>query len=562
MLRRLSVASFATLMYFVAVAQTPPAPSQIDLLSRPSGGSQTPASGCPDTHAFTGLPLTDDCWHDFDEMFSSAAYSSSRFVYVDPDGGGGQIYTQAQAQALGGTITNPNSTPNAYTSITSAYSRLRDGNADVMLLMRGKTFSGSQTLSKSGASARAPIVVTAYGAEDTARPDALVVVGNTASYIFLSSMKRDFGNATDEINYGQNSVGSGRSIFLEDIHLSRDQDVTQSAAIFSIMYGGGMLRRSTVSYIQAFVSTRDSGLTGLVEESTFSYSPVTHPPAEASGNSNIYFQGQTKVNFTRNQSFVSNRQNFRNRRGGVLTENLAAGNTFWTDSPGDDYGGGFDMHIEIEMYRNIEVDTWGPNSMTIPENAIIDGNIFSSPRVFQPFRFSGAVTGDLVYTNNILYSTTSAEQIHFDNVSYNSGASITFTNNDFIKPADACLLIAVNTRNVDWGSGNRFYSQAAPGSWFCGDGLRYAAMTSMHGTALLADPYPDPTRGVLSYVNDVMGCDASDNEEAYEQYLLGCVGNRTYAGAHNNRRGAWDEALTPIPVINHIREGFGLEALE
>jgi hypothetical protein len=519
---------------------------------RPSAPMLVAIDGNPveaGTHHFTGLPLTQEGWHDFDTILSRSQYANSRFVFVDPDGSGGQVYTQTQVQALGGSITNPSAAPNAYRTLSSAYAQMRDGQADVMLLRRGKTFSETLAIAKNGTSASALAIYTAYGPESANRPNARVYASG-GDFLFLSSMFFDLGSSSFQVTH------NGDKVYLEDMGYNAAFG-TPGDILFYHMAGGGMVRRSTFARVPTY--SGDTGLRerGLIEESTFSYAPP------GTGYSNMYLsESATVIDVIGTQSMMSQRMNFRNRVGGVYRGNLSSGSS--SDSRALQYLGGFDLHFAIQMYDNVSMHTWGPDTITSPRNFVAQGNLFVHPKTIQAFRVHGGYgtppQGNSVISNNIFYQSQSGALIHWDTVDgvLGAGWNITFNNNDFIKSSGGQLFSALNNSSVNWGSGNRFYSSSATSTWFAG-GLDFSAMTSGHGSALtsLQGVYPDPSRNMVTYIAS-LGGNPSDVDQAHAMYLDGF---NSYPGAHANRRGAWDSRFTARAVNNYMRAGFGLAPL-
>jgi hypothetical protein len=144
-------------------------------------------------HDFTGLPLTSDGWTDLDAMITSAGYADALIMYVAANGtSGGSIYTQAQVNALGGTPTNPASTPNAFATIEQAYANVRDGFPDVVLLRRGDSWarSSSFNLTRAGRNSAERQIISAYGPTSTERP-----IFNCLSMAFRIGDSVPFSNA-------------------------------------------------------------------------------------------------------------------------------------------------------------------------------------------------------------------------------------------------------------------------------------------------------------------------------------------------------------------------------
>lgn len=121
-----------------------------------------------------------DGWHD------ATPSPDSRIMYVDPSGAGGQVYT-ANAAAIGPDPKNPVTTPNAYTSLSSAMAQMRDQFPDWVLIRRGKTLTPPTNIqtAKRGRSEIERMVITSYRlpGDPITRPILVNPIGNNILFM-------------------------------------------------------------------------------------------------------------------------------------------------------------------------------------------------------------------------------------------------------------------------------------------------------------------------------------------------------------------------------------------
>ena len=521
-----------------------------------------PTNASASVHDFTRLPLTADGWTDLDAMMLSADYASSRFVYVSNDGGSGRVYTQAQVAALGGTPMNPTTAPVAYSDLSTAWAQVRNGQADVILLRRGHRF-GSLSIDKTGLSNSARLIVAAYGPEREARPVASVTPHRSSNNVVLSSIQHNISSTSVPYN--------GGNVLVEDVLWSGPENEVNEITLpmlnggSSSDLGGGTVRRSTTSRVVFFAGDWGGSpqTPSRFEENTISRGPN---PALALKH-NIYFsEGARNIQSIRNQSLLSGGAGWRQRRGGLIRETMVLGTQDWVT-----WGGTFDVMDQLTFQNNLSLHVHGPERFSALNNADISGNIATAfksvPAVIGAVNLIsdyhialGGWRGANVFSDNIVYSAASGPALwmNADVLGvFQPGATLAFNNNTFMKAAGGQIFQVQTDARVSY-SGNKYYSSAAPSTWF--GGRTYEQMIPSTGDAITPGFYPDPDRNLITYIQS-LGVNPSSAEQAVEWYTDGVPGNPSLAGALANRRGAWDERFTSIAVINYIREGFGLPRL-
>jgi hypothetical protein len=320
--------------------------------------------------------------------------------------------------------------------------------------------------------------------------------------------------------------------------------------------GGGAFRRNSASWTVFFSGWSGSLNTpSLFEENTISRCRA------GSGKSNVYFSEHAGgIRSIRNQSLLTCNAGFRQRRGGIVRENLTAG-----AQNGVNFGGGFDIHGSLEFRGNVGLHIFGPHDVVRPKSGVIAENIFTgfvAGSGFPVVRIDGdhssdptGLTGRTEFSRNVFFGRSTQSAIGWSNSieSLRSGASVHFEDNDFINSEGGRVLAVPSDSRITFG-GNRYFSSASSGNWF--SGATHDAMIPSTGQAVILEAYPEPGRDILTYMRS-LGANPSGVGQALEWYSDGVPGNSSLAGALANRRGAWDERFTAIAVINHVRQGFG-----
>ncbi len=519
------------------------------------------------THDFTGLPITADGWTDLYTIIQSPGYADARIVYVSNSGNDStaQVYGRDHA-VLGNNPLNPTGSVAAFSSISAAFTRLRSGYPDVMLLRRGDSWSGIRlSVNKAGRNNSERLIIAAYGPESAPRPRLReVITENDARHVVLSSIHNGAGGGTRDAFY------HGENVLIEDFLWEASPGSSATIVVNILNYGSGTIRRSAALWVSFFAGVwqpQPANSASRFEEVTISRTPL------GSGLSNVYFAERARgIQSVRNQSLLTGNAGFRQRGGGIVRENLAAG------TQGITYGGGFDVQGRVIFERNVGLHSAGPHDLVAMDASLVEGNIFAAfnpgsgmPMLQLPGEYEapsgpvhGGVRGTSVFSDNVFYSANQGQSsigwggalgsvFNF----FNQGASFEFSGNMFVKQGGGQVLNFPSDSRVSF-QGQRYFSSSSNSSWF--GNLSYAQAIPSTGEAIPVSHFPDPTRDMVTYLR-TLGAEPSSVAEALEWYSDGVPGRPSLAGALANRRGAWDERFTAISVINYMREGFGLDAL-
>ncbi len=185
--------------------------------------SAAAAEGTASTHDVTGLPLAANGFHDLQAIVdANAAYSSARFIYVDPVAGNDSTATIYSRGAFPNMFA-PGSV-NAFSTVPAANAQRRANQCDVILFRRGRTFSALPSLNISGISQSARAIVAAYGTTG-ARPffPGLTTFAAAVSYVIYADLDlTQTGTAdTTGINLTPNSTGDIQHVLFENLFFSR-----------------------------------------------------------------------------------------------------------------------------------------------------------------------------------------------------------------------------------------------------------------------------------------------------------------------------------------------------
>lgn len=178
-------------------------------------------------HSFTGLPVSDAGWTDFSSMVSSGMYNSSRVVFVSSTEGDDETGAPGTIENISFDTNGMFQTVGAispYATITAAYSQVRSGYPDILLLKRGDQWaegfsSTSAGRPKSGGTSATRHIIASYGAGD--RPalvsDTLVPFDIYAAKNLIVS---GIGVSTSDWNIGIRAIdirGASKDILFEDV---------------------------------------------------------------------------------------------------------------------------------------------------------------------------------------------------------------------------------------------------------------------------------------------------------------------------------------------------------
>lgn len=507
-------------------------------------------------------PANDGQWTDLDALINSAPYASSRVVYVSTSGndGTGQIYSPASAP-LGGVPTNPTGSIQPYATLAAAWAQIRDGFADVMLLRRGDTWSTSLFTNKAGASATARIIVAAYGPSSTARPqvgylfpDSSATAGRQLLAHYVSAFPSNAGAAT-----------RGFTVRFEGVQFVGPAG-TPSPVFTYVITDGFAVFRCAHSRVRLFTWETINRAS-----MTFWENVMWHPPTyvDAGGfEHNNYFQFDVgDIDSRRNISVHSPGVGFRQRGLGTVEANLILGNntargplSVFDIGTNTYYGTGDPANrgTFLNFRYNLALHYDGRHSFYDIRNAVIEQNIFRGEGQHLTYFENTANPGNppplvnATLQDNIFYG---AYLIQAEGHSGSITGPYLIRRNDFQRPSGGTLLF-MQSNDFTYEANNRFWSSSPQANWFSGYTSSYAAYVPSRGTNEQVT-YPDPNRDLVTYMQSI-GYSPASAEQAIDWFTNGTSG---FAGAMNNRLGAWDERATARAVINHVRAGFGLGAV-
>ncbi len=491
-------------------------------------------------------------WTDLDALINSPAYASSRIVYVSTSGndGTGQIYSPSSPQ-LGGQPTNPTGSVAPYATLAAAWAQIRDGQADVMLLRRGDTWTENLALNKLGASSTARIIFAAYGNIATARPQTGHVYpqsASTAGNQILAHYRINFTAAGDQFSQGSR-------VRFEGIHF---EGVGDPSTVFATSITDGFdTFRCTHRRCRLFT------FGGLPRGTmTFLENVMWLPPGYVGGGGfehNQYFQFDIgDIDSRRNISALSRGVGFRQRGLGTVEANLVLKCPIATFDIGTNtyYGSGDPAQrgTFLNFRYNLALHSPGAYAFYDIRNATIEHCLMLEDQYLIYWEDPAAVGNPPPVTNVVLQDSV----FYNTNILPAAGHSNVITGPylirrcDFQRPSGGELL-RMMSNDFDYEANNRFYSSSPTSAWFSGYTDQYSDYVPSRGSNTQVT-YPDPNRNLITYMES-LGYSPANEDEAIEWFMNGTAG---FAGALNNRYGAWDDRATAVPVINHVRAGFGL----
>lgn len=526
-----------------------------------------------ENHAYTGLPLTEDGWHDL----SALVQDNRRIVYVSTSGndGTGAYYTDQDHADIGGDAFAPTGSVTAYQTLAAGYAEIRDGYADLLLLKRGDVWSESlATWTKSGESKTKPIVLGSYGAFATARPKMIDFgtrygVSNPEdafSHMFILGI--EFTGTLER------QIG-GDNFFIEDCSALKEENTGFSIAGFGPDFNNVVIRRCVIAeryptgatgHVQGLYTKSCIGL--LVEENFFDHNGWT---AGAEGdpatihNHNTYLSASNENTVMRNNiSTRSSSKGFQAGGGGTVEMNLSVRDAIGIESSRNDadYPNGLASTIQ----NNVVLDSydtklsgqtgWGirltnVSSSTVEANIIglnTDGvnrcGIYVQPA--DPYKVVDAtLKGNIIHNWGRGICIEEVDPL-LDN--------ITLQNNkihDSLFADDEPLVYNLGASAADTtSSGNTFYSTDDAADWasYNGSLVTIASWMSTVGdsTSTTGQTTPSADYHVTDYLTSI-------SETATMTAF--------YTEIQAQRRGNWDSRYTALPIINFARDKFGLSEL-
>jgi hypothetical protein len=151
-------------------------------------------------HDITRLPLDASGFHDLQAIVvGEQAYSSARFVYVDPTLGNDATATVYSRGAFPNMF-NPTGAVSAYRTVAAANAQRRANAPDVILLKRGEVFASLPSFNISGSSATARAIVAAYGAGPRPAFPNLTASAGSVRFVIVADLNLTGSANTTAIN--------------------------------------------------------------------------------------------------------------------------------------------------------------------------------------------------------------------------------------------------------------------------------------------------------------------------------------------------------------------------
>jgi len=538
-------------------------------------------------HDFTGLPMTCDGWTDFLALYQHPElYTDTRILYVSNSEGSdssGVAYLPGHP-AVGDDPFNPVGNIQPFRTIQAAYSQLRNGKADIMLLKRGDVWNeGLGAWKKRGASQSERMIVASYGSH-TDRPmlipppdsTSLRLVGGGGApeffdYLIFADVEfyathrdpdhPDF-NGTGANGLSISLLRGGSHILFEDV---RTRFIMWSVQGFENPWHNFALRRSiiersysTTGHAQGIYSDNTHGL--LIEDSIL-YHNGWNPGVQGAGptmfNHNVYLQNSTSDVIIRNNIFMeASSHGIQMRGGGIAEDNLFIRNPINLLIGGGDNpnpGG-----VIARAYRNAILEStnisdsalrgWGIDfeniaSGEILHNVIAHGN-GSNPRSIAVSDHKGPIS-NLGIESNIVYQQGGRGI----NLSGSEISNVTLVDNEMTNTVDNSNVVRhANASIITASSGNKFWSSQSESAWMSISGSTmnvesWASLVGDSGSVALEPSYTDPDRSVASY-NATQG--HGESFDAFVEQVL------------QQSRMNWHEEYSAKAIYIYIRDGFNL----
>jgi hypothetical protein len=507
-----------------------------------------------------GFPRTADGWTDLSALIMSPAYAGSRVVYVSSSQGNdatGRVY-RPDAVELGGRPLEPVGQVAAYSSLQAAWTQIRNGSADVMLLRRGDTWTTSLYTNKAGASPSARIIVAAYGNPSLARPqvgylfpDSAAAAGNQLLAHYVSAFPS-----------GSEVATRGFATRFEGVLFVGPATSVSPVLSFAIT-GGLAVSRCGYSRVRLF-TFQNIGRGNMTFWDNVMWHPVGYVGAGGFEHNNYFQFDVGDIDSRRNISAQSPGVGFRQRGLGTVEANLVLGGRIATFDIGTNtyYGGGnpSDRGTFLNMRYNLALHNPGAYALYDIKNAVIEQNILLADQYLTYFQNTAAAGNPAPLTNvtlqdNIFYGSYIVQA---EGHSGSIAGPYLIRRNDFQRPDGGALIIA-RSNDFTYESNNRFWSSSPQDNWFSGYTTSYAAYVPTRGSNSRVG-YPDPNRNLVTYMQ-TLGVSPANAQQAIEWFVNGVPGQPALRGAMSNRLGAWDTRFTSTAVINHVRAGFGLPAI-
>lgn len=542
-------------------------------------------------HDFTGLPLDVNGWTDIPTMISGTGYDSSRIVYVDPTNGNDGNATIYDNNDFANMV-EPSSV-NAYQTLAGAYAQIRDGYADVMLLKRGEDFGSTNlTLSKSGVSATAPMIYSAYGSDSGARPimGQLNIDGSgSTDYLLIAHIQLDDEersmNGRDPMTrvliegcYFPPGPGHGASI----------QDETDSCvntidylALRRNVFAGRYRPSGSGTYVHGIYMENIKNL--LVEENIFDdngadeFDAENETPDERSHNTYLMLNYSSRTWDSIWRYNISSRASshcLQIGQGGTAYGNLCVEcpvgiQTAREDAWWDGVEGTYKHNVILHGQDIMSTSASGMGMIVanidgglIEDNIIGDNTDSNQPNGFwveTQFRSGGACSGDLQtavndveFKNNIVHNWDGDGSIIDGQGMSLSGAdgyvtNITLTDNSIhLTNSDMRIIDALDDQPIISSSGNHFYGTRTASTQFQLSDTDYNLAGYM---SVVSDSTSDGNQTTPSGDYGITDYLTAMSETATMESF--------YTNIRTQRKGNWDSTYTSPNIINWVRSKFG-----
>ncbi|HWE02406.1 MAG TPA: PKD domain-containing protein [Tepidisphaeraceae bacterium] len=521
----------------------------------------------------------------------SVALNAAGFTVVTPSPDSDLIYVSA-AGSDANTGLSPN-TPVA--SFAKAYSLMRNGYPDWILLKRGDTFTDSfSNFADSGRSQQEPAVITDYG--DPALPRPVVDAGanialrmstfnqhvDVIGIAFTSSTHDPTSpNFTGQGNYGFYDLGGTSDLLIEDCSFSYFLVDINLQGFYSPLYNITVRRDqildsySTVGHSQGLYAESVNGLT--IDDSVFDHDGwnTSVPGAGATiFNHDAYLHSSNNGVVVTNNIFADAASfGLQARSGGIVDDNAFINDpyafSFGLVNGATTRAGGVSGEVigNVVLGSRQDASGWGIGAMignlAVGGDTVISDNLFADGGGTQPailFQPGSNVSNpqqevglnSLVLSDNIVYNWGFGLSITSQFDSGGTGAdgltSVVVRDNDFQDNVTGRLVshgAQYDPRYEDW-SGNVYSSTTAPtSSWFSLQGPLMSFATwqnNIEPTAVNAVvPFVDPTRTAATYM-------ASQGMTATLAAFI--AGARTLSATN------WNPVYLASTIASYVQGGF------
>ncbi|NHA15366.1 hypothetical protein [Thioalkalivibrio sp. XN279] len=531
-------------------------------------------------HDFTGLPLDENGWTDFQAVIASG-YEDARVVFVSEslgDDATGLVYGVSDLSFDQNGMFQPNKQIKPFKTILAANSEMRAGYPDVLLLKRGDEWTNERW--STGDGGRAPAgrsseerhIIASYGSgkRPRLRNDSGVSFDNDDTSFIIISGLHFFANDWLVADRAIDIRGTSSHILVEDIKVDNQVNIIQGGSLQNIV-----IRRSIFIGGQAHDGQFYAAATDklLFEENVFS-EPFqrTYPdqsrfgrflylnPGDYTGPSrlpNLVLRG--------NIFFRGERESADFRAGGRIENNLF----LQVDRLIVGGRGGSGNSIQsAEIVRNVFTqgtpNTNGSNliQMINIDGGQIVGNVWTDPRGIGEFLgvyIAGTeqtyIARNIEIAENIMYGFRSATNQPTYGVFISSAltdvANLVVRDNEFQFVSGATDIIFYqgwvegDARLSGFSySGNNYYSTSSSGLFTPGDTLAgWITKSGEVGATFAQQAYPDAGRTVETYMSSL---GLSGDAGAFVLRALG------------QSRSNWQTRFTANAFNSYVREGFGV----